>query len=201
MSDQDKAFDDFRTFCGEEDKWTLSKEKDGVKVSSRTVEGCSLNIARGVLTVKATVDQCYECMMDSSTRCDWDKMIKEARLVRKVDDNHFVFYMMSVAKWPAASRDFIIDLHVKRYDDGTIVCLGKSPEAEEVPCPKGVVRGKAINSGYIFAPGTDGTTNLTYVMQLDMGGWLPTSVVNMAMTEEPLYLAGFRESTEKKYKQ
>ena len=162
MSD---PIDAFRTFCGEEDQWKPSKEADGVKVFSRTVEGSSLNVARGIVTVKATVDQCFEYAMDASVRTSWDKMMKEARIVRTTDDGHTIAYMQSIPKWPASARDFVIDLYHKRFDDGTIVVLGKTPEAEEVPPVNGVVRGKAINSGYMFAPNADGTTTVTYIMQ------------------------------------
>ena len=78
MSEQDKAVDEFRTFCTEEDKWKPVKEQYNVKVSSRTVEGCSLNIARGVVTVKASVQECFDYMMKADERHVWDKMIKEA---------------------------------------------------------------------------------------------------------------------------
>jgi len=100
-----------------------------------------------------------------------------------------------------ASRDFIIDLFVKRFDDGSIVILGKTPEKEEVPPVDGTVRGKAINSGYMFIPNGDGSTTVTYIMQLEMGGWLPNSVVNMAMVDEPLCLRNYRDKVEAKYKQ
>jgi len=197
MSDMDAAIDAFRTFCMEEDKWKPAKEQNGVKVHTRTVEGSSLSIARGIVTIKAPVEKCFEYAMDATKRTEWDKLIKECRKVRDADNGHGIFYMQSVAKWPASARDFIIDLYSKHFDDRSIVSLGKCPEAEEVPPVKGVVRGKCINSGYIFVPNEDNTaTTLTFVMQLDMGGWLPASVVNMVMVDEPLCLVNFRDKVE-----
>jgi len=196
MSDIDTAINDFRTFCGEEDKWTFAKEQNGVKVHTRTVPGCSLNIARGVVKVNATVQQCYDYAMDAPKRPEWDKFIKESRKVRETEDGHVIVYLQSITKFPASARDFNIDLVTKRFDDGSVVVFGKMPETEDVPPVKGVVRGKCINSGYIFVPNEDNTTTLTFVMQLDMGGWLPTSIVNMVMVDEPLCLISFRDKVE-----
>jgi len=198
MSDLDAAIDAFRTFCNEEDKWKLAKEQDGVKVHTRTVEGSSLSIARGVVTVKASLQKCLDLAMAAEKRASWDKIIKEARKVRDTDDGHVIFYLQSVAKWPASARDFLIDLYIKRFDDHSVVAYGKCPEKEEVEPVKGVVRGKCISSGYIFVPNADDTaTTITYVMQLDMGGWLPASIVNMVMVDEPLCLTQFRNILEK----
>jgi len=188
-SELDAAVDAFRTFCGEEDKWKFSKEQYEVKVSSRVVEGSSLTVARGVATIKASKQKCFDFIMDPSTRTEWDKMMKEVRKVRETEDGHFIYYMQSVPKWPVSARDFVIDLYVRRYDDGTIVAFGREPEKEEVAPVSGVVRGKCINSGYMFVPNADDTaTTVTFVMQLDLGGWIPSGVVNMVMVEEPLCL-------------
>jgi len=198
MSDIDAAIEAFRTFCGEEDKWKPAKEQDGVKVHTRTVEGSSLSVARGIVTVKAPLQKCLDFAMDASKRTSWDKVIKESHKVRDTEDGHQIFYMLSVAKFPASPRDFLIDLYTKRYDDKSVIIWGKCPEKEEVEPVKGVVRGKCISSGYIFVPNEDDTsTTITFVMQLDMGGWIPASIVNMVMVDEPLCLAQFRNLVEK----
>lgn len=197
MTDLDTTLEEFRKFCGEEDKWKPAKEADGVKVHTRTVEGSSLSIARGIVTVKAPIQQCFDFAMDPSKRTSWDKVIKESHKVRDGEDGHFIVYMQSIPKWPASARDFVIDLVVKRYEDRSIVIWGKSPETEEVPPVKGVVRGKCCNSGYIFVPNADDTeTTITFVMQLDMCGYIPAAIVNMAMVDEPLCLAQFRAKVE-----
>jgi len=198
MTDLDKAVEDFRTFCGEEDKWTLAKEANGVKVHMRTVEGSSLSVARGIVQVKAPIQKCFDLAMDASKRTSWDKVTKESHKIRDTEDGHSIFYMQSVSKWPASARDFIIDLYIKRFDDGSIIAYGKSPETEEEPPKKDVVRGKCISSGYMFVPNADDTlTTITFVMQLDMCGWIPAGIVNMVMVDEPLCLAQFRDLVEK----
>jgi len=157
-----------------------------------------LSIARGIVTVKASLQKCLDLAMAAEKRSSWDKIIKESRKVRETEDGHIICYMQSVAKFPASARDFLIDLYVKRFDDGSVVAYGKQPEKEEVEPVKGVVRGKCISTGYIFVPNADDTaTTITFVMQLDMCGWLPASIVNAVMVDEPLCLAQFRNVVEK----
>jgi len=201
MADNDAAIEEFRKFCAEEDQWKLAKEANGVKVHTRSVEGSSVNISRGIVTVKAPVEKCFEFAMDASRRTSWDKVVKESHKIRDGENGHQIVYMQSTAKWPASARDFVIDLTVKRLDDKTIIVWGKSPDTEEEPVPKGIVRGKCISSGYIFAPNADDTeTTITYTMQLDMCGSVPNFLVNMYMVDEPLCLANFRDIVEKENK-
>jgi len=197
MSDFDTVVEQFRTFCTEEGPWKPAKEADGVKVHTRTIEGSALNVSRGIVTIKAPVEKCFELAMNAEKRTTWDKVTKESRLLKKIDDTHFLTYMQSMAKWPASARDFIIELAVKRFEDKSIVVYGKTPDSDDTPVPKGVVRGKCISSGYIFVPNADDTeTTVTFVMQLDMCGSVPNFIVNMVMVDEPLCLAQFRALVE-----
>jgi len=197
MSDLDAAIDKFRVFCTEEGPWKLAKEENGVKVHTRSIEGQSLNVSRGIVTVKAPVEKCLELAMDTTKRVSWDKVVKECRKIRDTDDGHHIIYMQSTSKWPASPRDFIIDLFVKHFDDKSVVIYGKSPEHDDTPVPKGVVRGKCISSGYIFVPNADNTeTNITYIMQLDLCGSVPNFLVNMYMVDGPLSFIEFRKIVE-----
>jgi len=197
-ADLDKACADFRHFTlEEEDKWKPIKEANGVKVHSRPSEGSSLNISRGVVKVKAPLQKCLDLAMDPDRRTTWDNVCKESRKISEPGENRVLVYMQSQAKWPAAARDFIIDMYVKKYEDGSVVAYGKSPEKDDVPQVKNIVRGKCMNSGYIFVPNADDTeTTVTFVMQLDLCGSIPNFLVNMAMVDEPLCLARFRDAVE-----
>jgi hypothetical protein len=73
--------------------------------------------------------------------------------------------------------------------------FSQSIKHEKTPEISGFVRGELLTSGYIIEP-VDGTqqkeSKVTYIVQLDPKGWLPTSVVNSVAVDQPKTLASLR---------
>lgn len=201
-------FEAFRKFAVEEEgEWTPATEKNGVKVTRRVLKDSPLKVSRGVMEMAVPVAFVRKMIERMEERPKWDKLIAECKSLRVVDADHLFAYMKSVVPGMFISaRDFVLDVRAKSYDDGSQVILASSPATEaeslkEAPLPKGVVRGRATNSGYVLTPvaGDPSRTQVVYVIQLDLAGSLPTAIVNASLSDEPLCLANFRDLAEKTF--
>ena len=201
-------FEDFRKFAVEEEaEWKAATEKKGVAVARRVLADSPLKVSRGTTVVAAPVAFVRKMVERAELRPKWDNLIAECKVLRTENADHMVAYMRSVSPGMFISaRDFVLDVRAKAYDDGSQVILASSPateeeSAKEAPVPKGVVRGRATNSGYVLTPvdGDAARTRVVYVIQLDLAGSLPTALVNSALADEPLCLAEFRDLIEKTF--
>jgi hypothetical protein len=196
--DDAQDFEQFVALCKQEvgtNGWTATTEKHGVVVSTMTAQGSALCVSRGVAVVAAPAARVRELAMDAPRRMEWDTLMASCSVLRTVSPNELVVSMISVAKWPVAARDFVARIVVRDDATGGAVVVGKSTKAldAEFPVTKGCVRGSVLNSGFLVEPLSAGSCRVTYVVSLDLCGWVPTSIVNKVMQEEPLALIGFRK--------
>lgn len=198
-------FEEFRKFAVEEEaEWKAATDKKGVAVARRVLPDSPLKVSRGTAVIAAPVAFVRKMIERVELRPKWDNLIAECKILRSENADHMLVYMRSVSPGMFISpRDFVLDVRAKSYDDGSQVILASSPSDEEAtkeaPVPKGVVRGRATNSGYVLTPvdGDPSRTRVVYAIQLDLAGSLPTALVNSALADEPLCLAEFRDLTEK----
>jgi len=78
-------------------------------------------------------------------------------------------------------RDFCWYAVDQTLPDGTFVTTGKSIITDLCPDKSGMVRGEIRASGYILQPVADkpNECDVTYIVQTDPKGWIPTWVVNI----------------------
>ena len=187
----------------EEDQWAPVTEEHDVKVTTRTVPGNPLRVARGVAVMKATKQAVVDVAFDPEARTKWDSLTVEARKVREIDADHFVFYMKSPSKGMVWARDFSAEARRFVDDDGAVVIMFASQEKGKEDCEatKSCVRGKINNCAYVIQEEAGSTaeaplTRITYILNLDLAGWIPTSLVNTVLSEGPINLYKFRKLVE-----
>lgn len=106
-----------------------------------------------------------------------------------------------IGKWPSAARDFVVLSSRARDPDGTFVVAATSTTHPEAPEQRGIVRAHIRTSGFVIHDVTPSgsskpVTKLTYIVQLDPGGWVPAYLANAVAINQPLCIAGIRETTE-----
>ena len=92
--------------------------------------------------------------------------------------------------WPTAPRDFVVSTTwFEDPEDNSLYIVSRSASDDYCPQQKGYVRGHINISGYWIQPiARDGKDSyrMTLVAHTELGGTLPSSVVNMLSTSAPL---------------
>jgi len=115
-------------------------------------------------------------------------MFKSDKLLEKLDKHTDIFYQEYKAVFPTSARDFVNIQSVVEREDGTIINFGWTVEHPAMPPRKGFVRADAIIGGFkiVPVPGNPGKCVINYLTWVDLKGSLPTMIVNMVATEQPL---------------
>eukprot|EP00184_Porphyridium_aerugineum_P008697 CAMPEP_0184691940 /NCGR_PEP_ID=MMETSP0313-20130426/622_1 /TAXON_ID=2792 /ORGANISM="Porphyridium aerugineum, Strain SAG 1380-2" /LENGTH=299 /DNA_ID=CAMNT_0027149723 /DNA_START=6 /DNA_END=905 /DNA_ORIENTATION=+ len=136
-----------------------------------------------------------------------DPMHIESIFLEKRDPKHVVMHSKYRSPVPKViqDRDFVFVYTTTMLEDGRAVCIGNSIDypttlsnAKNNNNDKKFVRGLTLGSGFLFEPINDDTSGnqngtgatssfkMSYIVQVDPKGWIPTWLVNLVCDEQSL---------------
>jgi len=193
---------------GKEDGWEVVGTKKDVIICRKAVTNSSIYCVRGEGTINIPIEDVYEVILEGVQNIkNWDAMfIKgEPLLNQELENGKGRCTLVSLQfKAPTAlvyNRDFCTFGSVIKLEDGSFVAFSTSVESDLYPPQTGFVRGKLMVSGHYIRPLEGGKgVAITYVVQLDPMGWIPSWVANLVSTEQPLVIAQMKDYFENRYK-
>lgn len=92
-----------------QEDWKLERDRDGIKVYNRRLEGSKLKEFKGVAVMKATPQQVLKLLKDYQQHEKFMYKVKpgSVEVVKRVSDNEFYTYMEITTPWPAQARDIV----------------------------------------------------------------------------------------------
>lgn len=167
--------------------WEKVNEEDGVTVFRQDVAERDLPTFRGQATFNANIYVILAILSDVERHPEWQHACKHARILKKYDEFHYLYYNRINSPWPVTDRDVVLDtrVHIKPERHTVVITLNRTtsslmPEVEDVvrmPRLKGAFRLKALDAERTF---------VQYDVDADPGGALPDFVVKMASEDIPL---------------
>lgn len=162
--------------------WTLQKDKDDIKVYTKTKEGQKLKASKAEMLVNASVERILEVLSDIPNYVNWTPKTESAKMLKKIDNNNFYYY--TTIKAPLVkNRDLVVKVNVKKNGNITTVAM------------VGVPNFIAENDKYVRMPSYSGVYSLTKISDkqtkivleyaADPGGGLPDWLVNTASVDVP----------------
>eukprot|EP01130_Rhizamoeba_saxonica_P013155 TRINITY_DN557_c0_g1_i1.p1 TRINITY_DN557_c0_g1~~TRINITY_DN557_c0_g1_i1.p1 ORF type:complete len:199 (-),score=28.37 TRINITY_DN557_c0_g1_i1:101-697(-) len=196
MSDLDQIFGRFEEILNDETGWSKVTSKRGVNVFQKQDESeSSFLILKGEGTVMGLPQDIVQVVQDLENRGKWDLFFEEGKVVQQVNEDHGYGYLKFKGNWTVWPRDFSLSL-AKRETENSTYCVAASVQHDDIPEVSGCVRGTILASGFRITPLEEGGCRVTYIIQVDLGGWLPNAVANQVNTYQPLGIIGIRKLVE-----
>ncbi len=85
-------------------EWELRKEKEGIKVYTRDVEGSKIQEYKAVAIVDGKLSSVIAVMKDIENYPDFLKNLIETRLI-EANDTFQLHYLINKTPWPVTNRD------------------------------------------------------------------------------------------------
>ncbi|KAL6070528.1 hypothetical protein QOT17_006798 [Balamuthia mandrillaris] len=185
----DKAVDNLFALEKAED-WQFLKENRGVKISKKVVPGSPASLMRGEKLMDCSVEELKAILRAVERRKEWDPLTASCKKVKQVTDLSAIAYIQFVTSWPVSVRDLCYYASFRTLEDGTLVFAAFSVEDKACPPVSSNVRADLLASGFIIRPLQDqeGKCHVTYLIQVDLKGWLPGWITNLVGEEAPLVL-------------
>lgn len=179
--------------------WDFIKEKDGIKIYTRTEAGRSLKSYRGITEINAPAEKIFALMEDTNNKEWWDKKLTQIKILHNEMNKRTQYYMVYNLPWPVKDRDLCVD--VKFTTDTltgehtiTAVALnGVIPEHNDM------VRIKDYLQTWILIPAGNDLTHVSLEGYVDPAGNIPDWISNFLIIESPIKaISGLRDAISKK---
>jgi hypothetical protein len=178
--------------------WVQKKDKDGIKVFVRTVEGSDFKEFMGVAVLDASPEKINSIVGDVPNQVNWMCDMIEAKFVK---DNPVNPIQYNVVTAPLVSnRDIVLQIQVVK-SPGKIIRYFQGITVDSVPPRKGIVRMPKMVGFWMFESAGKNQTKVTYQNLADPGG-LPAGLVNLLVVKQPFVsIEGLRKQlSNPKYK-
>ena len=118
-----------------------------------------------------------------------DPRYEKIDVLERLNEQTSVQYLEYKAVWPVSGRDFTNITHWRRLRNGCFIFAGFTFEYEKRPPISGLVRAETIIGGWHLEPLENGMkTKLTYIVELDFKGSIPSFVVSQVTKKQPMQI-------------
>jgi hypothetical protein len=174
-----------------ENPWILKKDKDGIKVFIREVEGIAFKEFLGVITVDFPIEKVEKLMNNVPNQVNWLCDTIESKVISADPVNPIQYNVITAPL--VSNRDVVIQTKVVRAP-GKITRYFHATTHPSVPERKGIVRMPKMLGMWMFEAVGKNQTKVTYQNLADPGGSLPSGLVNLTVVKMPFVsLTNMRE--------
>lgn len=163
--------------------WKLAKNKNGVKIETRFLEGWSIKEYRATVYIKTTLEEAVEAYRDPVKRKSFMARSLEVSNLKENSKNDIITYNLGKAPWPVSNRDNITH-SVFIYSPRQVKVTMKSIP-DYIPEKEGIVRVPRAKGYWLFTDQGNGTIKVVQQSVADLGGSVPDWVVNSTIVEGP----------------
>lgn len=169
-----------------QNEWTIQKEKDGIKISSRHSPTSPFNDIRVELDLTGNIDQLEAILVDVSRYKDWSYATKVSRLVKSMGAEKFIYYTEIEVPWPATNRFFYANFELKKKLAERSMYVTAENILNYQPVPKDLVQVPLTRGTWNITTVTNKSIHVDYMLEMNPGGSLPVWVLNLFSTKGPM---------------
>jgi len=167
--------------------FALDKDKNGIKVYTRKIEGSSLKEFKGVTSIKTSLTSLVALMDDTDALTKWLHNCSAAKLVQSMNYYERITYTVINAPWPVSDRDTVSYSKIVQDPKSKVITIYLKGMADKYPKQSGKVRVPAMKDFWQFIPSKSGYVTVIYQLHSDPGGSIPDAIANSTATDIPYH--------------
>lgn len=172
--------------AGEGD-WQLEKEKDGVKIYARSVEGWEIREIRAVSTVSAGVGSIVAVLNDvENSAPKLSDVVRHSTIAHRDSDTQFRIYSVLDMPWPLSDRDSLNQRVVQLDAESGVVTITDTATQGIMPEKEDLVRIVDSRQQWTLTPISNTETQVQLQVLVDPNGPIPSSVINSMSIGQPI---------------
>ena len=163
-------------------QWHLSKNKNGIKVYTRTVSNSKYKECKTTTIINAPAEKIFRLIRDVSHSPQWIDKVTSAKEIKSGKD-YYVSYEIIHLGHGIKDRDIVTKNIVKKFSDGKIKIIITSA-ASSYPIQKNIIRINRVYGYWLLEPMGNNKTKLTYQFFSDPQN-IPGWIINTFISESP----------------
>jgi hypothetical protein len=173
-------------FAADEQGWELQREKDGIQVHTRPVEGSPYDTVRTTTRMTDVRLSSLVALIEDTPACkDWADSCAESYLIERISESESLVYTHNDMPFPVKDRDVVAQ--VKWTQDAATfeVVMNSVATVGNMDEVHGRLRLTKAVASWNFAPLADGSFLISNQAHIDPGSALPGWVTNMLLIDAP----------------
>ncbi len=166
-----------------EAKWTLKKDKNGVQIYTRPIEGSPLKEFKGIVNIRTTADAAKKLLLDLPSYTEWQHNCIESSILKTNNENDIIGISLTDAPWPVQDREAIVQTKVVEKNGSIYLNMTALPDY--IKAKNGVVRIPKMTGFWKITPNGDGTVEVLQQVHASPGGRIPDWLANSAVVDTP----------------
>jgi len=165
--------------------WKLIKDENGIRAYTREVVGSDVKQVKVKTTLKSTLGGLVAIVKDVTSHKRWIYKCKTAKSVKVISDTEYYYYNEAEAPWPVSNRDIITHAVITQDPNTKTVTITSTGKPNFIKKIEGIERIQKLNAKWEFTPKANGFVDVSFYMLIDLGGSLPSWIINMAIADGP----------------
>ena len=185
--------------CLSAQSWKFIKEKDGIRIYTKSSENSSFKSFRGETEYHSTMEKLSKYIGNVENVDWWDKNVREIKVLYSEPDKLIKYYLIYDVPWPLSDRDLCVEAKITIDPVTGEKVVSAKPLLDVVPEKEGIVRIRHYWQKWTLKP--NGKNNIQAVLEgfVDPGGNVPSWLYNMVIVDTPLkVMRGIKKLVEDK---
>ena len=169
----------------EEAEWELKRDRDGIQVYTRPVEGSPYRAVRATMVVDSSLSAIVALIHDTDACPQWADLCAESRMIEQVSDTELFVYTLNDVPWPVSDRDATSHVVWRQDPESLMVEMSAELVSDKMPERKRTVRLQEGTTGWQFIPLENGQVEIVSSAHLEPGGAIPGWLSNRLLVDSP----------------
>lgn len=167
-------------------EWRVDRNKDGIRIESRTVTGWDIREIRGTTEYAGPISSLLGVINDASAAPRLNEIVSQSSITQRAADGSQQVYMVLDMPWPLTDRDALM-LRETKVDPqtGAVTIIDNAAQDAMHPVKDGLIRIVRSRNQWQLSPKPDGTILIELRMLSDPAGKIPASVINSLSVDAP----------------
>lgn len=170
--------------CLAQEKWTLTKNEDGIAIYTRRLNNEKFKEIKAVCDFPGSTDRLIKILKNVNRHIDWVYATKRSFLLSQKSPDTLFYYSETELPWPLSNRDLALQLTFSKDKDNTVSIQAKSMP-QLVPRKANIVRVPYSLASWRVTDSGNYRIKIEYTFSVDPGGSLPSWLVNYTATAGP----------------
>jgi hypothetical protein len=165
--------------------WQLKKNKNGIKVYTKTSENSPIKEVKCITNFNSTLSGLVAFIKDIPAHTQYIYKCKSAFVIRHVNDTNLYYYHETETPWPVVNRYGVINYKIYQNKNTKQITINSVGVLGIYPKQNNKVEVEKLIGYWIFTPLSNGTVNGEYYLFLNPGGEIPSWIINFFVTDGP----------------
>lgn len=166
--------------------WQFIKERDSIKVYTRSEENSSVKSYKGETDLHCSMETISSLIGSVESFKWWADNIHEIKVLAYEKEKYIRYYFVYDVPWPISDRDLCVEAKITTDPKTGVRTVLATPLEGVVPEKPNLVRIKNYWQEWVMEPKGKNLVHLILEGSVDPGGYIPPWIVNMVISDTPL---------------